>query len=160
MQAVVGLLVQGAPLTAVLLPAARVARKVDFYGTIVPEHTGRTGGMDGGWCAADGEAYLPSFASSLLPVSPTVFMQIVGGIEIIAGLAVLNGLTRLGANVVMAWLVLIAAAVSMAGYYDIAVRDLVMAMGAYALGQAARLRGEQWIPAAIVMEERVHAQSK
>jgi uncharacterized membrane protein YphA (DoxX/SURF4 family) len=106
------------------------------------------------------EAYLPSFASSLLPVSPTVFMQIVGGIEIIAGLAVLNGLTRLGANVVMAWLVLIAAAVSMAGYYDIAVRDLVMAMGAYALGQAARLRGEQWIPAAIVMEERVHAQSK
>ena len=108
----------------------------------------------------DWGAYLPPAATDLLPISTTVFMQLVGVIEIIAGLAVLNGLTRLGAYVVMAWLVLIAATVSAGGHFDIAVRDLVMAVGAFALGQAAKLRGEQWIPAATGMEEPAHAQAK
>jgi hypothetical protein len=81
-------------------------------------------------------------------------MQVVGVIEIAAGLAVLTILPRLGASIVMAWLTLIAVAVSMAGYYDIAVRDLVMAIGAYSLGQVAALRGEQWIPGTNVTEGR------
>ena len=73
-------------------------------------------------------------------------MYIVGIIEIVAGLAVLTFLTRLGAYVVMIWLALIAVVLIAGGYYDIAVRDLVMALGAYTLGQLAGLRGDLWLP--------------
>lgn len=95
----------------------------------------------------DWSKYLPSFAADILPFSPDVFMMIVGVIEIVAGLAVLTVLPRLGGYVVMLWLILIAIAVITAGYYDIAVRDLVMAVGAYSLAQVAALRGEPWLPA-------------
>jgi hypothetical protein len=96
----------------------------------------------------DWDRYLPPSLVQMLPVSGTTFMQAVGVIEIAAGLAVLTMFTRLGAYVVMAWLVLIAANLLAAGYLDIAVRDLVMAAGAYTLGQVAALRNERWIPAA------------
>lgn len=95
---------------------------------------------------ADWEAYLPSFAADVLPVSPAAFMMMVGVIEMIAGLAVLTKFTRLGAYIVMAWLILIAVVVTIGGHFDIAVRDLAMAVGAYTLGQLAALRGEQWLP--------------
>lgn len=95
----------------------------------------------------DWSKYLPKFATTMLPVSDAQFMMIVGVVEIAAGLAVLTVLPRLGAYVVMIWLTLIAANLVLAGYYDIAVRDLVMAVGAFALGQAAGLRGEGWLPA-------------
>ncbi|MFG0262627.1 MAG: hypothetical protein ACF788_09580 [Novipirellula sp. JB048] len=94
----------------------------------------------------DWESYLPSLATDLLPLAPASLMMIVGVIEIVAGLAVLTMLTRLGAYVVMAWLVLISIMVILSGHYDIAVRDLVMAVGAYVLGQVAALRGEPWLP--------------
>jgi hypothetical protein len=61
---------------------------------------------------------------------------------------VLTGLTRLGAYVVMAWLVLLALNLVAAGHLDIAVRDLVMAVGAFTLGQTAALRNEPWLPIA------------
>lgn len=96
----------------------------------------------------DWEKYLPAFADDMLPISPAAFMLIVGGIEIAAGLAVLTAFTRLGAYVVMAWLALIAVNLIAAGYFDVAVRDLVMAVGAYSLGQVAALRGDSWLPAA------------
>lgn len=95
---------------------------------------------------ADWEAYLPAFAVDLLPLSTTTFMMLVGVIEMVAGFAVLTSFTRLGAYVVMAWLVLIAVNLVLAGYLDIAVRDLVMAVGAYSLGQLAAARGEGWLP--------------
>jgi hypothetical protein len=90
--------------------------------------------------------YLPRGLADVLPVSVSTFMMIVGCIEIVAGLAILTKLTRLGAYVVMAWLVLIAGNLIAAGYLDIAVRDLVMAVGAFTLGQAAAIRHERWLP--------------
>lgn len=95
----------------------------------------------------DWSKYLPELMTRVVPVSPHTFMMVVGVIEIIAGLAVLTILPRLGAYVVALWLLLIAGAVTMAGYYDIAVRDLAMALGAYTLGSVAALRGESLIPA-------------
>ncbi len=92
------------------------------------------------------DKYLPASVAAMLPVSPATFMMIVGVIEIVAGLAVLTAFTRLGAYIVMIWLALIAVNLIMAGYYDIAVRDLVMAVGAYSLGQVAALRGDRWLP--------------
>lgn len=94
----------------------------------------------------DWQAYLPSVVANALPIAPATFMMVVGVIEIIAGLAVLTSLTRLGAYVVMVWLILIAIAVTLGGHYDIAVRDVAMAIGAFTLGQVAAMRGEQWIP--------------
>jgi uncharacterized membrane protein YphA (DoxX/SURF4 family) len=92
----------------------------------------------------DWSQYLPAAVVDLLPVQPAAFMMLVGIIEIIAGLAVLTMFPRLGATVVMLWLILISINLILAGYFDIAVRDLSLAVGAYALGQVAALRGEPW----------------
>jgi hypothetical protein len=74
--------------------------------------------------------------------------MLVGVIEIVAGIAVLTTFTRLGAYVVAVWLALIAVNLLLAGFYDVAVRDLVMALGAYTLGQVAALRGDGWFSTA------------
>ena len=94
----------------------------------------------------DWSKYLPGFATRVVPVTPHQFMMVVGAIEVVAGIVVLTKATRLGATVVAAWLVLIAINVAIAGYPDIAVRDLVMALGAYALVTLATVRGETLIP--------------
>jgi uncharacterized membrane protein YphA (DoxX/SURF4 family) len=94
----------------------------------------------------DWSQYLPEMVSGMLPFDPGVFMMIVGVIEIVAGLAVLTKLTRLGGYVVAVWLVLIAVNVALAGFLDIAVRDLVMALGAYTLSGLAAMRGERLLP--------------
>ena len=93
--------------------------------------------------------YLPEQVASGLPITPEQFMLIVGVIEIVAGLAVLTKFTRLGAYVVMVWLLGIAATLVIRHFYDVAVRDVVMAIGAYTLGQVAALRGEGWIPGTV-----------
>lgn len=98
------------------------------------------------------EKYLPTSVIAVLPVPPSVLMSAVGLIEVAAGLAVLTAFTRLGAYVVTAWLVLIAADLVFAGYFDIAVRDLVMAVGAYSLCQVAALHGDQWLPTPTVLQ--------
>ncbi|MCI0672884.1 MAG: hypothetical protein L0Y64_20755 [Myxococcaceae bacterium] len=76
-----------------------------------------------------------------LPVSASTFMGVVGVVEILAGVLVLSRLTRLGAYVVSAWLVLIALNLLTSGkYLDVAVRDLVMAGGAFILGRLTEVR--------------------
>ena len=68
------------------------------------------------------------------------FMKIVGIIEIAAGIIVLLR-PLLGAYIVMAWLICIALQLIIGGhYYDVAVRDLVMAVGAYSLTQLTKLK--------------------
>jgi hypothetical protein len=69
----------------------------------------------------------------MINTTPTMINQIVGVIEILSGVLVLLK-PRLGGYVVAAWLIAIAVnLVSMQAYYDIAVRDVVMAVGALAL---------------------------
>jgi len=82
----------------------------------------------------DWKHYLSPALVDMLPLSPSVFMYVVGIIEIIAGALVLWR-PRLGAYVVMAWLLAIAITLIIGGYYDIAVRDIVMAIGAYSLAR-------------------------
>jgi hypothetical protein len=89
----------------------------------------------------DWEKYLNPTIAQMLPFSAHTFMMIVGVIEIIAGLIVLAR-PAIGAYIVMAWLALIALTlIAQKGYLDIAVRDLVMAIGAYSLAQLARAHG-------------------
>ena len=64
---------------------------------------------------------------------PHTFMSIVGIIEIVAGVLVLMK-TKIGSIVVGVWLVGIAINLLLTGqYYDVAVRDCVMAIGAFSL---------------------------
>ncbi len=81
------------------------------------------------------EDYLSPSMIKMLPFSAGTFMHIVGIIEIVAGILVLYR-PRIGAYVVMAWLIAIALTlISGAHYYDVAVRDIVMAIGAYSLAK-------------------------
>ena len=87
------------------------------------------------------DKYLSPALTPMLPFSAHTFMMIVGVIEIIAGLIVLAR-PAIGAYIVMAWLALIALTLLTTEYLDVAVRDLVMAIGAYSLAQLARTVGE------------------
>ena len=79
--------------------------------------------------------YLNPTIAGLLPISPNVFMCIVGVIEIVAGVLVLVR-PRIGAYVVSAWLTLIALSlIAGLNYLDVAVRDLVMAISAFGLAR-------------------------
>ena len=79
--------------------------------------------------------YTSEGLAGMLPFEPAAFMMIVGVIEIIAGVLVLIK-TRIGAYVVSAWLVGIALTLIFSwSYVDVAVRDLVMAIGAFCLAK-------------------------
>ncbi len=85
------------------------------------------------------EDYLSPSIIKMLPFSAGTFMHIVGIIEIVAGILVLFR-PRIGGYVVMAWLTLIALTLIFGGhYFDVAVRDLVMAIGAYCLARLSPL---------------------
>lgn len=80
------------------------------------------------------EQYLNPVVAGIVPAF--VFMRVVGIIEIAAGALVLSKQTRLGAYVVAAWLVGIALNLLSSGkFLDVAVRDLVMAVGAFTLAK-------------------------
>jgi uncharacterized membrane protein YphA (DoxX/SURF4 family) len=79
--------------------------------------------------------YLNPTMARFQPFSTLTFMHIVGVIEIIAGIIVLSRFTTVGAYIVAIWLALIALTLIASGrYLDVAVRDIVMALGAYTLG--------------------------
>lgn len=90
----------------------------------------------------DWDTYLSPLAAQLLPVSTGTFMGFVGVIEFAVGLAILTGWTRVGAYVASAWLVGIAANLVAAGFYDVAVRDVVMSLAAFTLARLAEVREE------------------
>lgn len=84
----------------------------------------------------DWSMYLSPLATRMLPVSPTFFMRTVGVIEILAGMLVLSRWTRIGSYLVMAWLLAIAVNLLATGmFYDLAMRDIEIALGAFALSQ-------------------------
>ncbi|HYC60102.1 MAG TPA: DoxX family protein [Thermoanaerobaculia bacterium] len=87
------------------------------------------------------EQYASPLVLDLVPLSAGALMRLAGVIEIIAGIAILAGLTRLGGYVVAAWLTLIALTLLTTGrYFDVAVRDLVMACGAFVLARLSEVR--------------------
>lgn len=92
----------------------------------------------------DWSMYLSPLATKVVPVSATTFMRIVGVVEIVAGLMVLSRWTKLGSYIVMAWLLCIAAnLLTMGTFYDLAVRDVEIAVGAFVLSQLTAVREQQ-----------------
>ncbi len=79
--------------------------------------------------------YIPEGFAGILPFEPSIFMMVVGIIEIMAGILVLTK-TNIGAYIVSAWLVAIALTLIFSwSYVDVAVRDLVMAIAAFSLAK-------------------------
>ncbi|EAR01148.1 hypothetical protein [Maribacter sp. HTCC2170] len=77
--------------------------------------------------------YVSNGLIEMLPFGTEAFMMIVGAIEIIAGVLVLLK-PRIGALVVMGWLVAIALTLLFSwSFIDVAIRDLVMAVGAFSM---------------------------
>jgi uncharacterized membrane protein YphA (DoxX/SURF4 family) len=95
---------------------------------------------------AQWESYASPLITNFIPAG--VLMRVAGVIEMIAGIALLAGLTRLGGYVVAAWLTLIALSLLTTGhYFDVAVRDLVMAIGAFTLARLSEVRESQGVHA-------------
>jgi hypothetical protein len=81
--------------------------------------------------------YLAPFVPNLLGVSGQTFMDVVGVVEIVAGTLVALR-PRIGGYVVAAWLVgIIANLLILGDYFDIALRDLGLALGALARARLA-----------------------
>jgi uncharacterized membrane protein YphA (DoxX/SURF4 family) len=86
--------------------------------------------------------YLSPLAAKVLPVSPEVFMRSVGVVEMAVGILILAGWTRWGGYIAMAWLLAIAVNLVTTGmFYDLAVRDVEIALGAYTLARLSEARG-------------------
>jgi hypothetical protein len=97
----------------------------------------------------DWNMYLSPIAERLLPVSAPVFMRAAGLVEMIVGLAILTSWTRLGAYAAMVWLLAISVNLLTTGaFYDVAVRDVEMAIAAFALARLTEIRAEADVPAA------------
>ena len=87
------------------------------------------------------EQYVSPLAQRMLPLSPSALMHVVGVIEMVVGLAILTKATRLGAYVASAWLVCIAVALLTTGhFFDVAVRDLELAVAAFVLAKLTEIR--------------------
>ena len=90
---------------------------------------------------ADWGMYLSPLATKVIPVPADAFMKVVGVVEMAVGLAILAGWTRLGGYVAMAWLVAIALnLLTTGGFYDLAVRDVEIAIAAYTLARLSEAR--------------------
>lgn len=85
----------------------------------------------------DWSKYLTPWVPSLLPVNAHTFMMIVGLVEIVAGLVVFFK-PRFGSYLVAVWLwAIILNLLLIPGYYDIALRDFGLSLGALALARLA-----------------------
>ncbi len=68
-------------------------------------------------------------------------MHLVGIIEIVVGLAILTRWTRIGAYTASAWLLLIAVnLLTSGGFFDLAIRDVEIAIAAYVLAQMTEVK--------------------
>jgi uncharacterized membrane protein YphA (DoxX/SURF4 family) len=87
--------------------------------------------------------YIAPQALTMTGISPTHIVYLAGIIEVVAGIIVLSKWTRFGAYLVAAWLLLIVVNLLMlGGVKDIAVRDIVIAIGGIALGMLTEVREE------------------
>jgi len=90
---------------------------------------------------ANWDVYLAPRIATLSPIGGHVLMQVVGVIEILAGLLVASR-PRIGAYVVMGCLLaIILNLLLIPGFFDIALRDFGLALGALALARLSKQYG-------------------
>jgi hypothetical protein len=84
----------------------------------------------------DWTAYLSPLAVRLLPISASTFMHVAGVVEMIVGIVILGGVTQVGGYIAGAWLLAVAVNLVTTGhYFDVAVRDVEMAIAAFTLAR-------------------------
>ena len=104
------------------------------------------------------QEYLGPLASSLLPISAGAFMHVAGIVEVIVGLAILLGRARIFGFVACAWLAAIALELLSTGHFlDVAARDAVMAVAAFALGRLAQAVEERATEPGVAHDRPAHA---
>jgi uncharacterized membrane protein YphA (DoxX/SURF4 family) len=87
------------------------------------------------------QMYLSPLVPRITHLRPETFMHIVGVVEIAAGILVLTRYTRIAAYVVMLWLLGIAANILTTGmFFDIAIRDVEISLGVFALAKLTEVR--------------------
>ena len=85
--------------------------------------------------------YLNPLVLRVVPVAPETFMRAVGVVEMVVGIAILTRWTRIAAYLAAAWLVCIALNLAtMGAFFDVAVRDLLIAVAAFALARLTEVR--------------------
>src|SRR6516162_681717 len=90
---------------------------------------------------ANWEMYLSPIGTRVLPLKDTTFMHAVGVVKIIAGIIVFSRWTKIGSYIVGAWLIAIAINLVSTGiFYDLAMRDMEIAIGVFALSQLSAAR--------------------
>ena len=90
----------------------------------------------------DWGSYVSPVAAQLLPFSTDVFMWIVGVVEFAVGISILTALPVVGSYVASAWLLLVAVNLTLGGYFDVAVRDVVLSIGAFTLARLIQVRNQ------------------
>ncbi len=89
---------------------------------------------------ANWQGYLSPIAIRLLPVAPATFLRAAGVVEIVVGVGILAGKARVFGFIAAAWLAAIALELVTTGHFlDVAARDAVLAVSAYALGRLAQV---------------------
>lgn len=87
------------------------------------------------------KVYLNPLALRVIPVAPETFLHAIGVVEMIVGIAILTRWTRLGSYVASLWLVCIALnLVTMGAFFDVAVRDVLLALAAFTLARLTEVR--------------------
>jgi hypothetical protein len=123
------------PVAAPVRPEARQAYMLLYFGFVVaPIAAGADKFFD---FLAPWHQYLAPIFTRLVPVDAHTFMMGVGIIEIVAGLIVAFN-PRVGGYIVAAWLWgIVVNLLLIPGYFDIALRDSGLSLGALALARLA-----------------------
>lgn len=100
------------------------------------------------------EMYLNPLIPKVLHISAPAFMHIVGVVEIVAGILMFTRFTRYAAYIVMVWLWVISLSLILqAQFLDVAVRDILISLGAFTLAKLTEVRE------AVGLEERSGVQN-
>ena len=83
-------------------------------------------------------------------------MWTVGVVEFAVGISILTALPVIGSYVASAWLLLVAVNLTLAGYFDIAVRDVVLSIGAFSLARLIQVRDQADVTEATPAPVRHH----
>lgn len=89
---------------------------------------------------ADWGSYVSPLAAQLLPIPTSVLMGAVGVVEFAVGVLILTSWPMIGAYIASAWLMLVAGNLVLGAHFDIAVRDVVLAIAAFTLARLMEVR--------------------
>ena len=127
------------------LTADRIARPSCCCGPSLPLRRSCSAWTSSQTCLTDWTMYLAPVVTQVVPLPAQTIMYIVGVVEIVAGVAVALR-PRFGSALVAAWLLgIIINLIILGGFYDVALRDFGLLVGALALN---RLSPRRAVPAA------------